>query len=77
MFIVAPAEMHEMVAPLTNALPHLQPPKRLRGKVAEEAQGVPQRRRRRRVSDEEAEQIQLARQIRSIGRAYATDNLCA
>ena len=28
--------MREMVQPMTNALPHLQPPKRLRGKAAED-----------------------------------------
>ena len=57
--------MREMVQPMTNALPHLQPPKRLRGKAAEDALGQqPARRRRCRVSDEEAEQIRQARDSR-------------
>ena len=54
-----------MVQPLTNALPHLQPPKRVRGKAAEQdAMGnpsQPNRRRRCRVSDDEVEQIRRAR----------------
>lgn len=49
-------DMQEWVAPLTNALPFLQPPKRQRNK--QDAEAVqPARRRRRRVSDEEAEQV--------------------
>ena len=59
------ADMREMVQPMTNALPLLQPPKRLRGKAAEDALGQqPARRRRCRVSDEEAEQIRQARDSR-------------
>ena len=59
------ADMREMVQPMTNALPRLQPPKRLRGKAAEDALGQqPARRRRCRVSDEEAEQIRQARDSR-------------
>jgi len=58
-------EMLEMLGPLTNALPHLQPPKRLRGKAAEEAKALnPTRRRRCRVSDEEFERNQLSRRER-------------
>ena len=57
-----------MVCALDNALPHLQPPKRVRGKATEQdATGnpnQPHRRRRCRVSDEEAEQI---RQNRLVG----------
>ena len=60
------AGMHEMVGPLTNALPHLQPPKRLRGKAAEEAKAMnPPRRRRCRVSDEEFARNQLSRGVGS------------
>ena len=54
-------DMKEMVQPMTNALPHLQPPKRVRGKAAEQDPGQPSRRRRCRVSDDEVEQIRLAR----------------
>ena len=56
--------MGYMLPALQNALPHLQPPKRVRGKVAaENADGSsqPPRRRRCRVSDEEAEQLRLKR----------------
>ena len=56
--------MGHMLPALQNALPHLQPPKRVRGKVAtENADGSsqPPRRRRCRVSDEEAEQLRLKR----------------
>jgi len=60
-------EIHEMAPPLTNALPHLQPPKRLRGKAAEEAQGqAPPHRRRCRVSDEEVAHLRLAREARLV-----------
>ncbi len=44
--------MAEFVGPLQNALPHLQPAKRKHGK-----QQGPPKRRRCRVSDEEAEQL--------------------
>ena len=54
-------DMKEMVQPMTNALPHLQPPKRVRGKAADQDPGQPSRRRRCRVSDDEVEQIRLAR----------------
>ena len=58
-------DMREMVQPMTNALPHLQPPKRVRGKAAEHESmdnpGQPNRRRRCRVSDDEVEQIRRAR----------------
>ena len=53
-----------MVCALDNALPHLQPPKRVRGKATEQdatGSNQPQRRRRCRVSDHEAEQIRLNR----------------
>ena len=57
--------MHEMVQPMNYALPHLQPPKRVRGKAAEQDStgdpGQPNRRRRCRVSDNEVEQIRRAR----------------
>ena len=57
--------MREMIQPMTNALPHLQPPKRVRGKAAEQdsmgSPGQPNRRRRCRVSDDEVEQIRRAR----------------
>ena len=55
--------MGQMVCALENALPHLQPPKRVRGKTNElDASGnQPHRRRRCRVSDQEAEQIRLNR----------------
>ena len=55
--------MRQMVPALDNALPHLQPPKRVRGKATElDASGSqPHRRRRCRVSDQEAEQIRLNR----------------
>ena len=53
--------MGHMLPALQNALPHLQPPKRVRGKVAAENADQPPRRRRCRVSDEEAEQLRLKR----------------
>ena len=58
-------DMREMVQPMTNALPHLQPPKRVRGKAADQDStgnpSQPNRRRRCRVSDDEVEQIRRAR----------------
>ncbi len=58
-------DMRDMVQPMTNALPHLQPPKRVRGKAAEQDSmgnpSQPNRRRRCRVSDDEVEQIRRAR----------------
>mmetsp|Transcript_23524 Transcript_23524/g.47834 ORF Transcript_23524/g.47834 Transcript_23524/m.47834 type:complete len:145 (+) Transcript_23524:3-437(+) len=71
----AQMDMHEMVQPMTNALPHLQPPKRLRGKAAaeHEAMGKPNRRRRCRVSDEEVEQIRRARLAGEIGLGVPVD----
>lgn len=53
-------DMHEWVAPLTHALPHLQPPKRQRNRRDGEA-AEPARRRRRRVTDAEVEQMRLER----------------
>ena len=54
-------DMRELVQPMTNALPHLQPPKRVRGKATEQDPSQSSRRRRCRVSDDEVEQIRLAR----------------
>ena len=48
-------DMREMVQPMTNALPHLQPPKRVRGKATDQDStgnpSQPNRRRRCHVSD--------------------------